>query len=344
MKTAYHMVQYRRFEPDAETPNGATLEMLCRKALNTSKDGSPLSSRPDDRVFPVEGEGNRKILLNKVADLSSAVFGELCLIQTADLQALLSSKRTVVELSDLTTATIFELDERTAPDGTEFVRGMSYWLVIGNHLLFVKMQSMSVELLQSYFEWLLISAGGVVDAGTPVVINAAFDPAATVGGIGDIRSLRISGKSAPQVVRTTLDDEKGRAKTSRVVAEASALMDKAVPMMKAIFGDSRTDSLVDSLGPGEYLAVDASVKIRGERTEASSKALQAIANDLADASDAKVQIEGRDGRIVDGDAILRVRMPFHRPHEGSSLLEFDNVADQLQKVYKRFVDDGKIQA
>ncbi|MDZ4273688.1 MAG: hypothetical protein U0975_13570 [Erythrobacter sp.] len=106
----------------------------------------------------------------------------------------------------------------------------------------------------------------------------------------------------------------------------------------------QADSLVESLGPEEYLAVEASVKVRGRRTEESRKKFQAIANDLADESDAKVQIEGKDGRIVDGDAILRTRMPFHVPHEGSNLLEFDNVADQLQEVYARFVKDGKIKA
>ena len=67
-----------------------------------------------------------------------------------------------------------------------------------------------------------------------------------------------------------------------------------------------------------------------------------IASDLADASDGKVLVEGSDGKISDGDAILRTRMPFNVPIEGSNLLEFDNVADQLQEVYKRFVKDGKI--
>jgi hypothetical protein len=37
-------------------------------------------------------------------------------------------------------------------------------------------------------------------------------------------------------------------------------------------------------------------------------------------------------------------MPFLVGHEGSNLLDFDNVADQLQEVYSRFVQDGKIKA
>ena len=86
------------------------------------------------------------------------------------------------------------------------------------------------------------------------------------------------------------------------------------------------------------------MKVRGRRTEQSKAQMQGIANDLADLDDAKVQIEGKDGRVTDGDAILRTRMPFNLPHEGSNLLEFDNVADQLQEVYSRFVKDRKLPA
>jgi hypothetical protein len=121
-------------------------------------------------------------------------------------------------------------------------------------------------------------------------------------------------------------------------------MQQAVPIVKALLGEKQATSLIESLGRDEYLAVEASVKVRGKRTEESRKKFQAIANDLADESDAKVQIEGRDGQIRDGDAILRTRMPFILPHEGSNLLEFDNVSDQLQEVYYRFVKDGKIKA
>ena len=37
-------------------------------------------------------------------------------------------------------------------------------------------------------------------------------------------------------------------------------------------------------------------------------------------------------------------MPFDLVSEGASLLEFNNVADQLQEVYNRFVKDGLIEA
>lgn len=344
MSTAYHMVHYRRFEADATKLKGRTLEVLCREALNTENSGAKLWARPEDRVFDVGDSDGRKIFLNKVADLSSAVFGEMCLAQAKDLQALLNMKPSEVKLSDLTTATVYDLDEREAPKGSQFVRGLAYWLAIGNHVLFVKTHSMTPELVRLYIDWLLKSRGAVVDPAVPFALNAEFDKTATAGDIGEIRNLRVAGKSAPQVIHFEGEAEKREVKTSRRVADKFAQMQQAVPIVKALFGDRQAESLIESLGPDEYLAVEASVKVRGRRTEESRKKFQAIANDLADESDAQVQIEGKDGQIRDGDAILRTRMPFHLPHDGSNLLEFDNVADQLQEVYARFVKDGKIKA
>lgn len=344
MSTTYHMVHYRRFEADAAALKGKTLTTLCREALNTSKNSSALWSRPEDRVFDVGDSDGRKIFLNKVADLSSAVFGEMCLAQAKDLQALLNMKPSKVKLSDLTTATVYNLDEREAPKGSQFVRGLAYWLAIGNHVLFVKTHSMTPELVRLYLDWLLKSRGAVVDPTLTFALNAEFDKTATAGDIGEIRNLRVAGKSAPQIINIEGETEKRKVTTSRRVADKFAQMQQAVPIVKALFGEKKADSLIESLGPEEYLAVEASVKVRGRRTEESRKKFQAIANDLADESDAQVQIEGKDGQIRDGDAILRTRMPFHLPHEGSNLLEFDNVADQLQEVYTRFVKDGKIKA
>ncbi|ATE64121.1 hypothetical protein COO09_09350 [Rhizorhabdus dicambivorans] len=345
MPTAYHMVHYRRFDAGTADLKGQTLESLCRTALNTSRDGSSLWERPEDRLFDIGSSDGRRIFLNKVADLSSAVFGEMCLAQNKDLQALLNMTPAKVQLSDLTTAVVYDLNEREAPSGSEFIRGLAYWLSIGNHLFFVKTHSMSADLIQQYMDWLLKRCTSVVDPALLIGLQAEFDNSQVGGDIGDIRSLRVAGKATPQIaVNVPVDTTDKEVNTSRRVADRIAQMAQAVPIIEALLGKPKAESLVDSLGPNEYLAVEATVKVRGRRTEASKAKLQSIANDLADMSDAKVQIEGKDGRVLDGDALLRTRMPFHQPHEGSNLLEFENVADQLQEVYARFAKDGKIKA
>jgi hypothetical protein len=348
MPTAYYMVHYRRFEAGAANLNGATIETLCRSSLDVADSANvKLWERAQDRLFDVGDSDGRQILLNKVADLSSAVFGEMCLVQSSDLQALLELKPSKVQLSDLTMAEIFNLGERSAPTGSQFVRGMAYWLAIGNHIFFVKTHSMSAEYLHAYLNWLVKIRTQTLDPSISFTLQAEFDQATVSGDIGDIRSLQVKGKAAPQISVSAPQQADGAdrvVKTARTVADKLVQFGQAVPIVEALFGKAKADSLVASLGVGEYLAVDASVKVRGKRTTESRVKLRELANDLADLTDAEVRVEGKDGKMSDGDAILRTRMPFNLPHEGSNLLEFDHVADQLQEVYTRFVKDGKIKA
>jgi hypothetical protein len=346
MPTAYHMVHYRKYI--SEDPK-ASLEALCRKALATvDRNGTALWHRAGDRFCDVPESGNKKILLNKVADLASAVFGEMCLVQSDGMQALLELTAASVRLSNITTAEIYKLQESTAPKNSQFIRGMVYWLCINDHLFFVKTQSMGAENLRQYIDWLLKSASSTLSVTTTVTLQAEFDRSQVKGDIGDIKSLRISGNAgpialhvaAPEAVRSTF--AKTVQQTARKVADRFVEMQQAVPVVEALFGKAKATSLVESLGPNEYLAVDASVKVRGRRTVESQKKMQALAGELADMTEGKVQVEGKDGKFSDDDAILRTRMPFDLPHEGSNFLDFDNVADQLREVYNRFKIDGKI--
>lgn len=347
MPAAYHMVHYRRFEVDDGEVGGQSLEGLCRNALSTtSRDGVALWGRADARLLDLRDVAGGKILLNKVADLEDAVFGEMCFVESRGLQALLQLQASKMQLSNLTLAEVFGLAEREAPTGSQFVRGLAYWLAIGDHLFFVKTQAMSADRIQEYLHWLLKDATRAIAPTVNFRLQAAFDRGAHAGDVGEIRRLKISGKSAPRMVAAVGDDP-GHDKvvgTRRKIADLSYISDKAQPLAEVIFGKSKTESLVEALGPDEYLSVDASVAVRGRRTERSKAMMKQLVNEVANESDAKVQIEGKDGAISEGDAVLRTRMPFVVPHDGSTLLEFDNVADQLQEVYSRFVQDGKIDA
>lgn len=340
------MVNYRKY---ISTDPQTSLEALCRKALATvDQDGATLWQRVEDRFFDVPESGSKKILLNKVADLEQAVFGEMCLVQSDGLQALLELTAANVKLSNLTTAEIFNLQESSAPKNSQFIRGMIYWLCIKDHVFFVKTQSMGAENLRQYIDWLLKTASSTLTATDSVKLQAEFDRSQVGGDIGDIKSLRVTGNAAPMALRIASSDDapetitKTVQNTARRIADRLVEMQQALPVVEALFGKARTESLVESLGPNEYLAVDASVKVRGRRTVESRQKMQALASELADMTEGKVQVEGKDGRVSDDDAILRTKMPFDLPHEGSNFLDFDNVADQLLVVYNRFKTDRKI--
>jgi len=341
------MVHYRKYTP--HSGGSDTLEALCRKALgNKDTTGATLWQRVGDRFYDVPDVASRKILLNKVADLASAVFGEMCLVQNDGLQALLELTAANVTLSNITTAEIFKLQESAAPTNSQFVRGMAYWLCIGDHVFFVKTQSMTAEYLRQYVDWLLKTGASGLPSSVSVKLQATFDVSQIAGDIGEIQSLRVSGNAVSMALKTATRDDASSSiskkiqRTARRIADRIVEFQQALPVIEALLGKAKADSLVDSLGPNEYLAVDASVKVRGKRTVESRDQMQQLAGELADMTDGKVLVEGRDGKVSDDDAILRTKMPFDLPHEGSNFLDFENVADQLQLVYKRFIEDGKI--
>jgi hypothetical protein len=342
MSTAYHMVNYRLFKPAAS--GSATLEAMCRSVLGKpDATGQTLWNRARDRIY-VSDDGPR-IMLNRVADLSTAVFGEMCLVQEGGLQALLEFTAANVQLSNITTAQIFNLQERSAPVGSQFVRGMIYWFSIANHLFFVRTQGMTAEHLRAYLNWLLV-AGGALPTTSPLTLQAEFDRAQVGDDVGEIKSVRVSGRASTLSVAHFGGGQATprQVGTMRRVADRVVEFAQAVPIVEALIGKPKAQSLVESLAPDEYLTVDASVKVRGRRSVESRARMKELANELADLTDGKVLVEGKDGKVTDDDAILRTRMPFELPHEGSNLLDFDNVADQLQEVYIRFVKDGKIAA
>jgi hypothetical protein len=123
-KPIYQIVHYRRFQRNTPSATDPTFEQMCRGALGAKDTAAlPLWERAQDRVFTYPAPEDRQILLNRVADLQSAVFGEMCLVQAKDLQALIEMKAQKAQLSSLTTAEIYALSERSAPNGSQFLRG-----------------------------------------------------------------------------------------------------------------------------------------------------------------------------------------------------------------------------
>lgn len=201
MASAYHMVHYRLYAPSSGT-SASTLEVLCRDALGAKQNGQTLWQRANDRIFQFPDDDARKAILNKAADLSSAIFGELCLIQSDGFQALLEMRASNVQTSHITKAEIFTLADRQAPSNSQFIRGMAYWLAIGNHLFSVKTQSMSAEHIRRYLEWLLKTDPSGFPSTAALQLQAEFDRSTVAGDIGEIRSLKVSGNNISMAVKS----------------------------------------------------------------------------------------------------------------------------------------------
>lgn len=339
------MVHYREFQPTGVTA-GASLEVFVRKALSgKGPSGLPRWEAINDRLMTLETDAEFELVLNRVADLSSAVFGEMCLVHSKGLQTLLQMKAKKHQLSTLTLAEIYDLLESGAPEGTKYIRGLCYFLAIGDHFFFIRTQALNENHIQAYVDWLLRTDPKLVPAEAVTPLEARIDPSISPKDIGEIKALRISGPSFPQMSVAPANDvqEKERA-TTRKIADRFVQFERAFAVAKTILGETEATALAESLGPAERLVVDAQIKVRGTRTEKSKAKLKELAKSLDTITEGKITVEGKDGKVIDKSLVLRTNMPFLVDKHGSALLDFDNVADQLQKVYGRFVEDKLIEA
>jgi len=347
------MVHYRSFTVPKGSPE--TLESLCRSALAEKRDDQELWRRPADRVLTIseEGKPERQFLMNRVADLSSAMFGEVCAANDHDLQAMLKMDTRTEALTGVAETVFFDLAEAHAPDGSRFIRGIGYWFAIGNNLFFITLQSFTAKQLSTYLAWLI---GQVAESKKVPLTDDVFQlelDVSVIGpdSVGRVKKLRIRGNSpmglavdVPSIEDSPADGTpvRKRRRYARKVRREHAHHERAMDIARAALGPANAESLLSSLGPDEYVAAEAEISIRGTRTDATLENVKRIASAISDETDAHIEVEGSMGKIRDGDAILRMRMPFEIANEGGTLLDFDNVADQIQKVYSRFVEDGKI--
>ena len=161
-------------------------------------------------------------------------------------------------------------------------------------MFIVKTQTMTMNNVRDYIDWLLSSCTKALPVDSGLRLQAEMDRSKTGGDIGEVRKLRVTGKSVPINVEVAEEDQtKKTVGTRRVLKQKSMDREEAIPFAQAIFGQQGTKSLVDSLGPEEYLSVEAALAIRGKRTSTSRKKLKELANELADQERRKGRNSGK---------------------------------------------------
>ena len=304
----YHMVHYREFSIVGAST--LSLEAQARQQLSANgPSGNTRWASIADRLMSLNDGSGLELVLNKVADLSSAVFGEMCLIHNNGVQALLKLEAEKHQLSSITMAEIYSLMESGAPTGTRYVRGLAYFLAIGQHLFFIRTQSLTPEHIRTYIDWLLKTQPGGLAPSDSISLESKFDKSVVGGNIGEIKALKVGGPSFPQMtVQPANDKETKERATTRKIAEKFIQFDQAYNLAKALLGDSNAKKLAESLGPKERLVVDATVKIRGTRTEESKAKMKDLASQLDGLTEGKITVEGKDGRMQDKDVMATMHL------------------------------------
>jgi len=335
MPAKYFNIHYRKV---SEVPNASNvLEAAIKAALaKVDETGQALWLRADDRIMEIADHADgERLLFNTPADVEQGVAGELCLYRQGAVQPVLAFEASTVQTSNLSVAQIYRLIEQEAPEKREFITGVCYWLVIGNHVLFVTLRGFPKDYVRDFFGWLV--AGSVA---TPLKLTAELDPAEIAGNLGRISKFVVRGASGQPKFAVEPANKEAQAKVRK--GRGAVRWDKVEDAIALTIGDDGLARLKDGMSDKNRLFAETEWGVMGPRTKKLKETLSNLASEVANATDGDVSVMAHDGEIKDGSAILKLRLPFDVEGDGHYLLDFAHTVNQLVEAYRRFATDGKL--
>lgn len=142
-------VHYRRFYRNRQTPFEEPLSTVVGIALSHENDEGAFLTKVARRVFREQEEG-RVLLLNGIfIAKSGAIYGELLGYDPdANIPLLMHGAEDASEL---------DIRQAAKPNDAEFLRGVVFFLLSGDHLVMID-QDIAAPSLEKYVRWLLATA------------------------------------------------------------------------------------------------------------------------------------------------------------------------------------------
>jgi hypothetical protein len=139
MATKRCKVHYRRLRRDNDQFPTTTLSKTIALALQkTLSDGSKVGDTVKNRITAVPRQEEYRRLLNHHHIDEQFVFGDMCLFLPGQLQAHLQLTAETEHKNVDEVLKAFAIAEQRAPDGTEYLHGMAYWLGCGDHFYMIQ--------------------------------------------------------------------------------------------------------------------------------------------------------------------------------------------------------------
>lgn len=271
----------------------------------------------------------------------------MCLFLPGQLQALLklTSEAEHKKLDDVLKE--FAIAEQKAPDGTEYLHGMAYWLACGDHFYMIQHVSIPAKAMEEYLTWLLRDQSKVIGAQNSVELQFEFDRAQVGDDLGNVKSVEVGGF----VPETLPKEEDSPAPGDRVidVEEKETIGDRLLRGFAAskkilvdLLGEVGAQKIIDSMPPEAALEVRVSIAYRATKRKIGKEFMANLAAGLRNMAEGEIRIRGKDGEIKGEDARLSQDMNVTKIRENSSLLDLEDALKQMLEVHRRFLYDGKI--
>ena len=317
------MVHYRKW---TQGTNTQSLSGAIAQALNVRRGGVRLADDWKLRIAPVSGGSEQRRLVNNVHVDEKSVFGCLCAYTAAEMQTFIATHRAQGQASNV------PLEDIPAPSDGDFLHGIAYWLIIGNHCYIVQDARVRTKALEEYLTWLLLGENALV--AKPVILQAKFDTGDIGGDLGDIKNIEVGGLVPGTPAR--------EAEKLRSLGKRTAPFSKGIRLLEELLGRIEANQLLEMVPSDADLKVVLQVFYKTRTRQVDRIAMDELATALRNMDDGDVRVRAKDGSLHSDEARLHTSMTFRRVHDNGNLLELSDTRDKLMEVHRRFRYDDKI--
>lgn len=351
MTTKRCKIHYRKLDrEDGNFPPISLAKAITSGFEWRSPSGETVRARVRNRISSVPQNSGYQRFLNNFHQEENLAFGTVCLFSPGDMQALLEleNEDEHASLDDVLKA--WAIAEQRAPEGMEYLHGITYWTAIDDHFYQIQHTSLPTKAIEEYFTWLLRDKTGILAPNQYVLLKAEFDREQVGTNLGDVKAIEVGGL-VPETMRDSEISTPPSASRVIEIDKLESIGDKVAKTFQSarkilvdLFGEVETQKIIDSTPPEAALEVKVSIGYRARRRKLQKEFMNNLASGLRDLPDGQIRVRGRDGEIKGDDARLSADMTIRRHRPSSSLLDLEDVLRQFKEVHRRFLHDGRIQS
>jgi hypothetical protein len=328
-------ILYRRLDDRGDPLRGLTLEEATRRALNAVRNGVALGADWAQRCRQDPFDEQERLFINHHRDRDNYVFSNLVSFTEGRTQAMLEQIGNIPEIP---------IETFAAPDGRQFMNGMLFWMITGNHAFLIQDPRVRAQDVESYLHWLIGEQSGVLTEPFDIALIDEFDSAA-IGDFEDIKQVIIGGTvmqaevAAPPRPRDMVDE--------RDVTDVHRLGEveredwKREVLAKVLGGEEAVERMLERLPPDANLKVEVQLGITTKRRGISRDALRDVQRAARNLPESDLKVKAGQGTLS-GDKV-RLAYPVN-VLANDDLLDRDDVLRAMIEAYRSFVMNGKIEA
>jgi hypothetical protein len=317
-------VQYRRLDDPEGYFGNRTLQTALEQALGSARNGGVIRDHAEGRAQD-EDPTYGTLVLNKIDETETHFFGESVRFEKGAQLPLLSMAGH---------GSIYNLVQADAPRDHEPLKGVLYFIVLGNHVLFIAGEIASSR-LEKYLRWLLSVAAEVITPSAGVVLAAEIEflehqtPAPLIERVA----------YTPPPFRPAEFDQSGIELGARTGKERQEIASqRTLQVLRAAGTDEADIQRLMSEKTDVELTLEISFKT-GRKNKAID--LGTVGRMFRNIEPEELTFKGPRGTHIHGN-LVKLSYPTEVLTVGT-LLEWRDAARKLHEAYSHFITSGHLQ-